>query len=448
MSTQLIRSLRTKKSMDDISTSTTRNGNKRRVIHNEDLFIKINTAEPSLKLRSKSITQAVKHWAIHLINTSKNTATIRQLLKLLHRLIPTLAGNDTIGYHTTTAIYKQVRSAIIKKYGATHNITQDSNVLMRVNQRTYKTVMKNYNANVTKKNQGNADVYDAKTVYKKLDECAASDDWRHLAIGVELACGARLNETLSYSTFSESDRDGWIIQHGISKQGRLPRYEKGMTHGDYLKAVESKNADKITQVEKPTVHITPKQLISMVSKLRLALKSDIDKIYDGTQTSTGLAQRLNPRVNKVLKCMLPNTTTHSLRKIYAQLAYKKYGSEMSEVGFISKILGHAKGNLSTAKAYTTVRMSGGSKSNDSDVTEKLNRLCAMVEQLSTVRTSVDALDNIPRNQKIRDGKVSDRMAASIVAMRSKGIEPTVKHLRALGYGSGTISKWKRTQSKK
>lgn len=444
MSLKLIKSLKPKSAMDNVAANTTRTGNKRRLIHNNILLEQILAAEPSLNIKSKSITQAVKTWGLHIISTKPSASIIRHLLKLFHRLVPTLAGNDLTGYHTTVSIYKHIRAAISKTYGQTHNLVRDSNVLMRVNQTLFKKYITKYDAGVVAKNQGGADVYDAGVIYNILDDVVNSDDWRSLAIGIELASGARINEVLSYSTFSESDKDGWIIQHGISKQGRAPKFEKGMTHGDYLRAVEVNNKNKITEVEKPVIHITPAQLLTMVSKMRNKLKSEIEKVYVGDQTSTQLAQRLNPKINRALSKLLPNTTTHTLRKIYSHLAYKLHGGDMSEAGFISKVLAHKHGNLSTAKSYSTVRVTNN-VSAPTDLVAEITKLREMFKQLATQPKSKDTtdLDGIPHNTRARDGKVFERLAVSISALEDSGINPSVATLRRLGYGSGTISAYRR-----
>lgn len=472
MSIQLIKKLSTKAALNDVEANTTRTGQKRRLIKNTKLVDQIKIAEPNLSLKSNSPTMAVKAWACFVFAQKPAPSTARKLLRLLHKLVPTLTGQDDHGYHSTVAIYTDIRNVISNTYGVKNNITLDSMTLMRANQRTYKRLMKAYNSKVDDKNRGGQDVFEDQVIYDAIDAAANSDDWRKLATGIELASGARIGEVLSIATFKKAAKDGYIIQTGITKQDKQVKFKRGMTDAEYLRLVKEKDDAKVESIEKPVLHVSVDQFIAMVAELRHQLKDAIEKIRRGEMTGYQFSQAKNSQINSVVKKMVPGATSHTLRKIYSDLSYKLHGADsgMSHAGWLSHVLGHQRGSVRVAASYSVVGVKtkvispfdkkvveaklSELKSSDNSTDAQLAKLTRMVEQLNIELNNRsksapvqigETLVNVPRNVRLRDGRAAERMAVSITALKKKGVPVTAKVLRELGYGSSTISAYRKTQ---
>ena len=433
MSIQLIKNWNKAPALKQIEATTTRTGTTRRQITNQPVIDAIQAAEPSLVFKSKSAPKAVELWAIHLFSTKMATPDARRLLRLLNKLVPTLYGRDEQAYHGTVATYKAIRNQIVDTYGIKDPITLDASKLMRVNQRMYKKIIKSYNTKVAAANRGEQKLFNDNVIYKAINKAVTSSDWREIAVGIELASGARINEILSTSTFVKAEQNNWITQTGLSKQLRCVKFKRGMTNDEYATAVEEKSVSQITSITKPVIGTTSTILLRMIADLREQLASDIDKINNNDITPYQFSQAKNKTINTVVRKMVPGATTHTLRAIYANLSYKLYGidSGQSEAGWVSNVLGHAAGSVQVAASYTKtgVEHSSDTKQDETLLPEPVPKPIAAI-----------SLDNIPHNTKgRRDGKAGERILASITALEKAGIKPTAVILRKLGYGSSTIS---------
>jgi hypothetical protein len=140
-----------------------------------------------------------------------------------------------------------------------------------------------------------------------------------------------------------------------------------------------------------------------------------------------LSQDNNGKVNRrVSKYFGESMASHDLRKIYAAIAYRDFAdkNEVSEMAYLSDILGHALESLDVSKSYSTV-----SVVKNEDVEEKKEE-------------PEDQKDMaVPRNLPLRDGKAGERLSETVRIMRLKGLPVTNKALRSYGFGASVVGKF-------
>jgi integrase len=191
-----------------------------------------------------------------------------------------------------------------------------------------------YNAKVVEKNNHKRQ-FDEDKVYSVIDRIAnmTAPDHVDLAIALQLASGGRISEILSYAEFKPADKKQHITQTGI------------------LKSKERKT------ITKPVIHFTVPEFMEMLKKLRHKLVADIRKIKQGKMSDYQLSQDKNSKINRrISKYFGEHVASHSLRKIYAALAYRDFAdkTKRSESAYLSDILGHAEGSLDVSTSYSTV----------------------------------------------------------------------------------------------
>ena len=221
-----------------------------------------------------------------------------------------------------------------------------------------------------------------------------------LAIALQLASGGRISEILSFATFKPAKKKQHITQTGI------------------LKSKERKT------ITKPVIHFTVFEFMNILKKLRLKLVAEIRKIKQGKTTHYDLSQENNSKINRrISKYFEEHVASHSLRKIYAALAYRDFAdkTKVSESAYLSDILGHAKDSLDVSTSYSTV---------------------AVVKQEDVEAKEPEPEDPkdmvVPRNLKVRNGQAGERLAETVRIMELKGLEINNKALRSFGYGSVTV----------
>ena len=222
-----------------------------------------------------------------------------------------------------------------------------------------------------------------------------SEDPLDLAIGLQLACGGRVSEILSYGTFSESKTEHYVIQKGILKQ---------------------RGPDRREEVEKPIIHYTRFQFFAMLHKLREKLKKKIDDIKKGKSTHYELSQEYNNKINNRVRSLFgEDLHSHDLRKIYANLSYDLFAdkAKTSESSWISNVLGHSPNSLEVSKSYSVVSL-------------------VDVPKDETI---------IPRNTKARDGHAYDRLLKTVEALQKNEMPIDSRVLKSYGYGSSTVEQY-------
>ncbi len=459
--------------------SGTRKG---RVITNKWLLNEFIAFDPGLKKEmgdSISITKAIDLFARRQFAKKPSPLIAKMLLKAFGRLIPAIYGNES--YKTQTALMKSILDYVRDAYGETSDITAAAYTMMHVDAEEHKKRAKEYSDKIDELNRGKRRMFDPDTVYGAINNAANSDHWPTVAVGVELATGARIGEILAGSSFEPSpDKDDHIVQNNPFKQNKTARYKKNMTKKEFETIKKELDDKRVRRIEKPVIRISVQQALDMIAFVREALKGEIVKIEKGEKTAYELSQSRNGTINAAVRKLFPDApkkgpnkvTSHVLRKIYGSLAYTLVGSagKSSEAGYLSQILGHRAGSVQVASSYSTVAVKSDTitpverkhieakftelSQKESSTDDRLSKIEQMLENLNISinkkgnegKISVDeTLVSVPRNIRLKNGRVMDRIAESARVMREKGVALSTRNFRALGYGSATISRWRKMQ---
>lgn len=325
---------------------------------------------------------------INNIETAPDSVLI-EMLKMLNTVVPKIS-NDTTGQN----VYLSIRKALKKRYPKDSPVIAKAYKIMQFDQDKWKANRAAYNVKVFDLNANKRQI-DINKVYEVMDLVKASENKLDIAIGLQLSCGARISEILSYGEFTESKTEGYIIQKGILKQ---------------------KGADKREFINKPLIHYTVVEFFTLLGKLREKLKKKIDEINEGLTTHYDLSQEFNSKINNRIKSLFgEDLHSHDLRKIYANLSYDLFADKLktSESSHISDVLGHSPNSLEVSRSYSVV---------------------------SLVDVPKDEAE-IPRNSKARDGHAYDRLLKTVEAFQKNNLPIDSRTLKAFGYGSATVDKY-------
>ena len=370
------------------------------VKYGEILYEKVKQYDPSITVKTSGV-RALQELVCKQIPDLSEKTTI-EMFKILNTLVPNVSSDAT-----TQNVYVALRKCIKIHWGEDSDVSRKSYSLMRFNQVRWRQQREAYNAKVVERNK-NKRQFDEDRVYYVMDEIAnmAAPDYIDLSIALQLASGGRIGEILSYSEFKPARKKSHVTQTGILK---------------------SKERSTIT---KPVIHFTVPEFMEMLKKLRLKLVAEIRKIKQGKMTDYELSQDSNSKINRrISKYFGERVASHSLRKIYAALAYRDFAdkNKVSESSYLSDILGHAEGSLDVSKSYSTVAV------------EKKERL-EVKEPEEKVEDMV-----VPRNLKgVRDGKGGERLGETVRVMELKGLPVTNKSLRSFGYGARVVKEFLQT----
>ena len=151
----------------------------------------------------------------------------------------------------------------------------------------------------------------------------------------QIACGGRLIEILSSEfEFLESKKDAYIIQNNVAKN----------------------KTDAERPVDKPILFITTTEFLSLICLIRskLTVKPDDDNI----KLSNRYGKRVNALVVKIAtECGMPPeiTSSHDLRKIYANFSYILYAKKNQSLQiWLKSVLGHS--DLNSSFNYSTIKI--------------------------------------------------------------------------------------------
>jgi len=163
-----------------------------------------------------------------------------------------------------------------------------------------------------------------------------SVDWKDKMILVSLASGARMIEIARLTVF-ETDGLKTVKVSNLAKKRR----------GTFT-------------LVRPVHFMTSNALVQLVEGIREELKKEISN-YD-LMTNSELSQRISPRLQKRVKekvIINGNTITfHKLRSLYAEWAWHnvKDKTTLSQTAYMSQILGHKPGSLTTALSYQNYKV--------------------------------------------------------------------------------------------
>jgi len=298
------------------------------------------------------------------------------------------------------------------------------------------------------------------TIYRIINaglETKAS--WKDKFISIALACGSRLIEIAcdAVSRFSESkESPGQLNQKGIAKD------QDAATQGQ-------------RSVDKPVIGMTVERLLLLIQEGRDLLKAyalqpnilrvlnlkngDFISGQDKQDVTHTIDHALNVRVRQLFgeKCHF-----HSLRAVYGNFSFQLYGNVhcgISLNAWLSRVLGHKPGSLSTALSYTTVIVS--KKLNDVKVDFK-DAICEFQGKLNDFEKRLDTSTSVGQIQqalqdslvkvensegkhietqkqpRLKDGKQGDRLEVSAQELEKQNVHLTYRNLLSLGYGSAAV----------
>jgi len=402
--------------------------------------------------KRKSANKALVDVVVGEIKDGLAENTLIQMFSLLNKIIPVASP----GSASQQSMMKDIRKQVIITFGRDSTAHKKSLTLMRFDQQKWKKGRVKYQKQVASKNANKMRMKD-KDIYTIMDNVLFSkeQDYASLAVGVQLACGSRIIEILSLGKFTAiKDKPNWVKQVGVAKQ-------------------DEKDTRARQSVEKPILHYSVDVFLNMIDSIRRQLKPKLEKIRTGALTHYKLSQGENPKVNRRVKSAFSEVkstskiTSHVLRKIYGNLSYNTYAdkAKTSEPAWLSEVLGHLSGSIGVALSYSVVNVDIPELKNQEIAEAKASDLGArqdlhekaindLNEKLENMNVSINeaAVDedknvhveetkvSIPTNIRLRDGRVMDRMRASVVAMKANNMVITNKKLRALGYGGRSVAK--------
>jgi integrase len=307
------------------------------------------------------------------------------LLRALKTILHDILGDN--GCTTQQKVMQAVRMCVAITYGvdslehcASYKLLFVDKAVIVARRNAYQSMVAAHNRDKT--------VITASEINNVLNE--VNNSWKDLAIVAEMSSGARIGELLSKSSFADMGR--CVAQRGISK---------------------SKERDVVV---KPVIFQPASNLIVQIGLIREQLA---DKIADKSISDVKLSRRLNAAINRRIRKLFNRNdiTTHTLRKIYAIMSYDKYAdkSKYSEIGWVSRVLGHAANNLNTAASYSTI---------------------GIVYDLP-VKKIEDTDSVVLHNSGLNDGKSAKRVDDVVRALDALGESVSPQTLMNLGFGAQT-----------
>jgi integrase len=367
--------------------------------NDEELFNKVKQFDPSIKTKKSGIRALEEITCKHIPKYGqKNTI---ELLKILNTLVPAVSNKST-----TQNVYVKIRKAIKAHWGEDHPVSQKAYSTMMYDRAEWRKDRAEYQAKVIARNAQKKH-FDQGKIFDIMDTLPdkVNADFIDLTICLQLASGGRVSEILSYSKFKPSTTPNHIIQTGILK---------------------SKTR---TEVEKPVIRYSVDKFLELMKRMRDKIEPQLRDIRNNKMSHYEFSQAVNSRINRrITKYFGEREASHSLRKIYGNLAYKQYANkdDVSESSYLSDILGHDLKSLDVSKSYSTV-----SVIDNGDIQEE-----------DKIKIEVDPVDmEVPKNIKKRDGLSGQRLRETHRILVLKGMPVSNKILRSYGYGSNVVSQF-------
>jgi integrase len=136
---------------------------------------------------------------------------------------------------------------------------------------------------------------------------------------LQICSGARIGEILYKGEFKKAKKKHHVIQTGILK-----------------------SKDKNITVTKPILFISVSDFLGLFKSVRENIKGE----------------NTNNVYKRVVRCLKDKygLKTHTLRKIYAEIAWQTYGGTAKQSFYASEILGHDVNSTASANSYTTIHI--------------------------------------------------------------------------------------------
>ena len=352
----------------------------------------------------KSGVRALQDYIIYLITEGINDATFIELLKILNVFIPRVAKDSLL-----QDVYHKIRQAVIVRYGRDSSMHKKSLTIMRFDQTKWKANKAAYTRKVADANRAPTQfefsnikdvimrIYQCERTKKVKRQMVTIPDMIDMIILVLLCSGSRIGEVLYKATYNEvKDRPHFIKQRGILKTKTLE------------------------ELVKPILFISVDYFLTVFTQLReLLIAHDV---HDD-RTATSLMPSINRRIKRYFQA---DISTHDLRKIYADIAFQVFAEKEKDTAYVSHILGHDINSVQVSTSYLTVAVN---MSSDDKIFVKGN-----LHKVKVVPIVVE----VPRNVNKKDGRASERLAATIGAMIINKEKITARSLKKYGYGNAVI----------
>ncbi len=408
--TRFIAAIANAATFDDLESS-------RQSLRSAKLTAAASAAFPALKISpTASAGQVLRDASFYLVNMKPSLGVLKSLFKALQIGVPLAYPN----FNSQKKLIQAIRKIVDSVYGRTSAASAAARAEMFVDQAEAKKRSIQYDKKVAAKNNARKPL-DADKVRDTIDAASNSADTADHIIAAMLSSGARRIEVLATSTFSRvKSAPSSIKQSNLSKRVPPPPTED-MTEAEYATMIR-RHAKELGAITKPLIHLSATKFKALIKKIRATLPKGL--------TAAQLSSKYDRPVNAaVAKYFNGNTTAHSLRKMYATLAYATAPKTVSEQAYIARVLGHK--TQSTAKVYNTYYIDDEAK-HKSPPTQP-------IEETSPA----DPLAGVSRNERKRDGLVLKRLAKSIAELEAANIKPTVRVLHQLRYGSSTVARYRR-----
>ena len=300
---------------------------KKNITDDSELFTAVKAYDSNIKVKTSGV-RALQELVCKQIPTL-GEKTLIETYKILNTLVPAVASDSTV-----QNVYVQIRKCIKITHSEDSDVARKSYTVMQFDQVKWRKQREAYQAKVIEKN-GHKKHFDQAKIYDIMDNLPEKDnvDFVDLTICLQLACGGRVSEILSASTFKASEIANHVIQNGI------------------LKSKTRKT------VEKPIIRYSVEEFLGLMKKMRGMVKPQLRDIKNGKLTNYDFSQEVNSKINRrITKLLGEKEASHTLRKIYGYIAYQQYANkdDVSECSYLSNVLGHDLKSLDASKSYSTV----------------------------------------------------------------------------------------------
>jgi hypothetical protein len=242
--------------------------------------------------------------------------------------------NDTIlNINSKAMLHSFVRKLVKEKYGDVSKQYGYMRVFsMTVNEKNERSDMSS--AIVNSRNESQITITTDQITQFKNSLITETFNLPNSIILAQLCSGCRLIEILSDKfQFIRSEKKNNIIQSDVAKN----------------------KTESPRPVDKPVLFVKPREFIKLVRLIRLKMTTKEN------DTNVILNNRYSKKVNAIVKAnanefgLTGITTSHDLRRIYANLSFKNLApANMSLQVWVSRVLGHD--NTNSAINYTTLNL--------------------------------------------------------------------------------------------
>ena len=252
--------------------------------------------------------------------------------KTLIDLINNYADSTMPSLNSKVALQSYVRCLVRDRYGAgdkRHKYLK-AHFSMTLEESKIRQVESDAKVEENNTNQTVVPVATVDNLVKLLKE-KLRKKWDIIAalILAEVCCGSRLIELLSDKfTYTASAKEGYIVQNDVAKN----------------------KTGVIRPVTKPIIFLTVQEFLELIGTIRTKMTTKPE------DTNVTLSNRYSKRLSAKIKTMGIQglSSSHDLRRIYANYSYNVYGGNTSLQMYLKQVLGHD--NFSSAANYSTVRV--------------------------------------------------------------------------------------------